>query len=106
MNAALLRQEKIELWSPVLVSDDFGHYNTEWCFEGTCRAGVIHDNMNRVIDNDEVVYDMTTELVVRSYVKVEEDWQIRWDDKKWRIISITSNRYYNDKSLLIQKIIE
>lgn len=106
MNAALLRQEKIELWSPVLVYDDFGKYNTEWCFEGTCRAGVIHDNMNRVLDNDQVVYDMTTELVVRSYVKVEEDWQIRLDDKKWRIISITSNKYYNDKQLTIQRIVE
>ena len=106
MNSALLRQEKIDLYSPVLVGDGYGHYNTEWKYEKSVRAGVLNKSMNRVVDNGEVVYDKTTHLVVRSYVQIQEDWQIEWNGYKWQIISIVDNKYYLDKEIIVAKIEE
>lgn len=101
MNSALLRQEEIEFYSPVYDEDGLGEYPKDWKFEHTARAGLINQSMNRTFDAERVGYDLSKTFVVRRYVKVEEDWRIKWNGKFYYIISIDINKYYNDKTILV-----
>lgn len=106
MNSALLRQEIIELYSPVVTENALGEYETSWKCEGTTRAGLLNQMMNRTFDVERVGYDLSKTFVIRRYVKIEENWRIKWNGKLYYIISIDINKYFNDKTILVDIVEE
>ena len=95
MNSADLKY-RIEIYQAVRTSGDFGRTNTDYEYKCSTRARVNYISGNREMDNDEIVYPVERTFIVRSYVPVTETDEIRYDNKRWIIISIDRIREYND----------
>lgn len=108
MNSAQLRMETLEFYSPKYKDNGFGVYEDpkDWEFEHTARAGLLNQSMNRAIEADEVVFNKVRTFIVRTYVKVNDNWRIKWNNSFWQIESIVENKYYLDKEIVCSKIDE
>ena len=95
MNSADLKY-RIEIWQQTVSEGDFGRTNIDYEYKCSTRARVNYINGNREMSNDELVYTTDRTFIVRSYVPVTETDEIRYDNKRWIIISIDRIREYND----------
>lgn len=105
MKAGILRN-KIEIYNPVVTTTDFGNTKTEYTLFTTTRANVRYNSGSRVVENDEIFYPHSKTFIIRHYVAVTEPMRIKFEDKFYRIISINSNQYYNNKEILAELVNE
>ncbi len=98
MNAAILK-DKIEIYGLTTVRTDFGTHKDTYSLKYTTRANTKFVSQNQVVSEGEVYYPITMQFIVRAYVPVVETDVIHFDNKKWRILSIDKNKYYNDISI-------
>lgn len=104
MNAALLRQEVIDILKYKTVKTDFGEYIDEWVYGGSFRAGVLSQSMSRTVAQNELMFPESRTLIMRTYVPIEESDRIEWDGKQWQVESIVKNKYFNDKEVVITSV--
>ena len=87
--------------------DVYGHEITTYTDAFTTRADVIWNNGNRIVSNDEIVYENTVSFVVRYYCPVEDTMRIKHQDKLYRIISVNPDRdLYKNKTIITELINE
>jgi head-tail adaptor len=98
MNAATLR-DKIEIYEMTTTRTDYGTIKESYTLKYTTRANTKFVSENQVVSEGEVYYPITMQFIVRAYVPVVETDYIKFDNKKWRILSIDKNKYYNDISI-------
>lgn len=89
-------RDRINIYELVSTRTATGAAKTDWQFKCSCRSRVNYSSGNRQITNDEIFYSVDREFIVRSYVPVKETDEIRWDNKRWQILSIDKNKTYND----------
>ena len=94
MQAGILN-ELIKVEQPVVSRND--EYSTktltEWkTFIGQTRANVTYTSGNRVNENNEIIFAYEVVFKVRIYHQIDERMRIIWKDKKYRILSIESNK--------------
>lgn len=96
MNSALLR-DPIKIYALTTEMTDYGEvkeFHNVLKYE--TRAFVKFNKETVTTQEGEVYYTTDRTFIVRSYVPVEERDEIEFDDKRYKIISINKNRYYNN----------
>ena len=91
MKAGLLN-EVIYVYSPTVIKDEYGQEKTIWSEKCKTRARLKHDNGDRAIENNEVVFNHTKTFEVRRYVQVADTDRIYWNNQKFRILNIEPDR--------------
>ena len=106
MESGLLK-DIITFQKQFVTVDVYGHEITTYTDAFTTRADVIWNNGNRIVSNDEIVYENTVSFVVRYYCPVEDTMRIKHQDKLYRIISVNPDRdLYNNKTIITELINE
>lgn len=88
--------ERIEIYRLVSTRTESGASNNTYEYRCSTRARVNYASGNRTVSNDEIFYDVDRQFIVRHYVPVENTDEIRWDNQRWRILSIDRSRDYHN----------
>lgn len=88
--------ERIEIYRQVKTSTPSGASDIQYEFRCSTRARVNYASGNRTITNDTIFYDVDREFIVRHYIPVENTDEIRWNNQRWRILSIDKSREFHD----------
>lgn len=105
MQAGLLN-EIIEIYKPSIESNEYGEQVQVYSKQYETRAQVIYDSGNRNTSNNEIVFNYHKTFKVRRYVEVMENYQIKYKNKMFRILSIEDIRQYNHKVITAELINE
>lgn len=105
MQAGLLN-ELIEIYKPSIESNEYGEQVQVYAKNYDTRAQVIYDNGNRTASNNEIVFNYTKTFKIRRYIEVMENYQIKYKNKFYRILSIEDIRQYNHKVVTAELINE
>lgn len=105
MQAGVL-QEVIKILSPQVITTEYGDQHTEYVLKTTTRAKVNYQSGNRSEINHEIFYDMSRTFTVRLYVNVTEEDHLVYNNREYRIINITPDRQYQQKTILAELINE
>ena len=105
MRAGVLT-EIIGVYKPTVRSNEFGEQIQRYILDNETRAQVMHNSGSRSVTNNEVVFDYTKTFKVRRYVELCENFQIAYQNKRYRILSIEDDRKYNQKTIIAELINE
>lgn len=103
MKAGLL-QELIDIYTPTTIKNDYGEETTSYVWKCSTRARLVHDNGNREIENNEVVFNHVKTFNVRIYVDVHNLDRIKWNDEYYRILDIEPDRKLQQKTIKVELI--
>lgn len=96
MDAAKLR-DPIKIYALTTTMSDYGevtaHHDT---LKYETRAFVKFNNETLTTQEGEVIYTTDRTFIVRHYVPIDERDEIEFEGKRYTIISINKNRYYNN----------
>lgn len=95
MNSALLRHI-IDIYELVETKTQYGTIKKTYNFKYQTRAHVRFNSENQVISEGEVYYPINRTFIVRAFVPVTETDVIEFEGKRYKIMSINKNIYYND----------
>lgn len=104
MESGLLK-DNITFQKQFVSVDEYGHEITTYTDAFTTRADVIWNNGNRIVSNEEIFYENTVSFVVRFYCPVEDTMIIKFQDKKYRIISINPEKETYSRKTIIAELI-
>ena len=105
MQAGLLN-ELIEIYKPSIESNEFGEQVQVYTKSYDTRAQVIYDSGNRTTSNNEIVFNYHKTFKIRRYIEVMENYQIKYKNKFYRILTIEDIRQYNHKVVTAELINE
>lgn len=88
--------EVIKIYKPVQTINEYGEREETFEYAYTTRAKVEYNNGSRMNENNEMVFNYNKAFNVRSYVPLVETYQIEWQDKRYRILTLEFRREYND----------
>lgn len=88
--------ERIQIYNQISTRTQSGAANLTWELKYSCRARVNYSSGNRIVDNDEIFHTVDRDFIVRSYVPIVDTDEIRWDNKRWQILSIDKSHDYNN----------
>lgn len=95
MNSALLRHI-IDIYELVETKTQYGTIKKDYQHKYQARAHVIFNSENQVISEGEVYYPINRTFIVRAFIPVKETDVIEFEGKRYKIMSINKNIYYND----------
>lgn len=98
--------EVIEIFQPQIDKNEYGEQVQVYVKCYTTRAHVEYNSGNRNIENNEVVFNYNRTFHIRRYVQVNENYQIKWQGKYYRILSIEDVRPWNEKIIQTELINE
>lgn len=98
MNAALLK-EAIDIYELITRKTEYGTIQTEYQLKYHTRAYVRFNSENMTVSEGEIFFLVNRTFIVRSYVPVVETDQIEFEGKRYKILSINKNKYYNDTEI-------
>lgn len=88
-------------------TDDYGHEKITYVDAFQTRANVKWNGGDRVISNEEIVYDNTLTFQVRSYCPIKDSMIIKYRNKKYRIITVNrEDKLYDKIELVCEEINE
>ena len=98
--------EKIEVWKLDRVPNGFGETVVVETHVRDTRAKVTHLSGSRTIRNEEIMYPYSKQFIVRIFEDIDEDMLIVWKGKKYRILSIDTDRERQWKNILTEIVNE
>lgn len=98
MNSALLK-DPVDIYELVTTKTEYGTIQTSYELKYSTRAFVRFNSENMTVSEGEVWFPITRTFIVRSYVPVVETDQIEFEGKRYRILSINKNKYYNNQEI-------
>lgn len=88
-------------------TDPYGHEKLRYVDAFQTRANVKWNGGDRVISNDEIVYDNTLTFQVRSYCPIKSTMIILYKNKKYRIITVNKeDKLYDKIDIIAEEINE
>lgn len=99
MNSALLK-DPIDILELQTTKTAYGTITTDYALKYHTRAYVQFNSESQVVSEGEIIYPINRTFIVRAYVTVIETDIIEWEGKRWKIISINKNKYYNDIEII------
>lgn len=99
MNAALLKFV-IDIYQLDTEKTEYGTIKTSYSKKYHTRAYVQFNSENQVVSEGEVWFPVNRTFIVRAYVPVIETDIIEFEGKRYRILSINENKFYNDKAII------
>jgi len=103
MNSALLR-DPIDIYELTTIKTEYGTIQTSYNLKYHTRAYVRFNSENLTVSEGEVYFPINRTFIVRAYVPVVETDQIEYEGKRYKILSINKNKYYNDIEIICQLI--
>lgn len=88
--------EIVSVWKPTTQINDYGERVETWVKVYDTRARVEYTGGRRAIENDEIWNPYSKRFELRSYVPIDEQCQIKWQNQMWRILTIERNREFNN----------
>lgn len=98
MNAALLK-DPIDIYELNTTKTEYGTIQTNYVLKYHTRAYVRFNSENMTVSEGEIFFPVNRTFIVRSYVPVVETDQIEFEGKRYKILSINKNKYYNDTEI-------
>lgn len=98
MNAAILK-DPIDIYELVTIKTEYGTIKTSYDLKYHTRAYVRFNSENMTVSEGEVYFPINRTFIVRAYVPVTETDQIEHEGKRYKILSINRNKYYNDTEI-------
>lgn len=98
MNAALLK-EPIDIYELNTTKTEYGTIQTSYTLKYHTRSYVKFNSENMTVSEGEIFFPVNRTFIVRSYVPVVETDQIEFEGKRYKILSINKNKYYNDTEI-------
>lgn len=95
MNAAILK-DPIDIYELVTTKTEYGTIQTSYNLKYHTRAYVRFNSENMTVSEGEVYFPINRTFIVRAYVPVVETDQIEYEGKRYKILSINRNKYYNN----------
>ena len=98
MNSAILK-DPIDIYELVTTKTEYGTIQTSYNLKYHTRAYVRFNSENMTVSEGEVYFPINRTFIVRAYVPVVETDQIEYEGKRYKILSINKNKYYNDTEI-------
>lgn len=98
--------EVVKIYKPMETINEYGERVFEFVYAYTTRAKVEYNTGNRLNENNELVFSYNKTFNVRSYVPLLETYQIEWQGKRYRILTLEFRREYNDIAINTELINE
>ena len=95
MNSCILK-DPIDIYELVTIKTEYGTIKTSYNLKYHTRAYVRFNSENMTVSEGEVYFPINKTFIVRAYVPVTETDQIEHEGKRYKILSINRNKYYND----------
>lgn len=95
MQSHLLKQP-IDIYELVVSKTEYGTIQTSYTLKYHTRSYVKFNSENMTVSEGEIFFPVNRTFIIRSYVPVVETDQIEFEGKRYRILSINKNKYYND----------
>jgi len=97
---------KIEIWTPTIITTDYGTHKEVYSLLCSTRANVFFNSGTRTTENDEIVYPKTRTFIVRHYIPVTDPMRVKFEGKFYQIVSINKNKYYNNTEIIAELVNE
>lgn len=81
-----------------------GEVTEEYVLKRNTRAAVNFRSNSRTINNDRIVYPGRYEMIVRSYCEINNNTQIEWQHRRFRVIDWHEDMEFNDIVLEIEEV--
>ncbi len=98
MQSHLLKQS-IDIYELTTNKTAYGTIQTSYELKYSTRAYVRFNSENMTVSEGEIFFPVNRTFIVRSYVPVVETDQIEFEGKRYKILSINKNKYYNDTEI-------
>ena len=98
-------KERIYFEKLIVEKDEYGHEVYNYVHSYSTRAEIKYTNGNRLIDNQEIVYDNTRTFIVLSYVPILDTDRIKYRDKYYRILSVNDEYNKHNQKIVIAELI-
>lgn len=95
MQSHLLKQP-IDIFELITVKTEYGTIQTSYQFKYHTRAYVRFNSENMTVSEGEIFFPVNRTFIVRSYIPVVETDQVEFEGKRYKILSINKNKYYNN----------
>lgn len=95
MQSHLLKQP-IDIYELVVNKTEYGTIQSSYTLKYHTRSYVKFNSENMTVSEGEIFFPVNRTFIIRSYVPVVETDQIEFEGKRYRILSINKNKYYND----------
>ena len=95
MNSAILK-DPIDIYELTTIKTEYGTIQTSYNLKYHTRAYVRFNSENLTVSEGEVYFPINRTFIVRAYVPVVETDQIEYEGKRYKILSINKNKYFND----------
>lgn len=96
----------IEIYEPELQVNEYGEQVQTYIKRKETRTEVIYNNGGRTTSNNEIVFNYTKTFKIRRYHTINETYQLKYEGKFYRILSIEDNRQFNSKIITAELINE
>lgn len=104
MEGGLLK-DTIMFQRQYIALDEYGHEVITYKDAFPTRANVKWNNGDRIVSNDEIVYDNSLTFTVRKYTPAEDTMIILYKGKKYRIITINPELDVYDRKEIVAQLI-
>lgn len=98
MQSHLLKQP-IDIYELTTNKTEYGTIQTEYQLKYHTRAYARFNSENMTVSEGEIFFPVNRTFIVRSYVPVTETDQVEFEGKRYKILSINKNKYYNDTEI-------
>lgn len=88
MRAGLLT-EQIEILQPLYITTETGSNDIVYEPSIKCRAYVVFNNGTRENENGEITFTSNVTFKIRRFYQFDENCRIKWNNKEYRILSIS-----------------
>ena len=95
MNSCILK-DPIDIYELTTSKTEYGTIQTSYNLKYHTRAYVRFNSENLTVSEGEVYFPINRTFIVRAYVPVVETDQIEYEGKRYKILSINKNKYFND----------
>lgn len=96
----------IAIYDPIEITNEYGEKETVYRFSRATRAKVEISNGSRTNENNEIVYNHSKTIYVRSYITINDTSVIVYQDKDYRVTNIEKRDEYDDIMISVEEINE
>lgn len=99
-------QYLIELYHRETTTNEFGEEVESYNLVRKTRAAINFRSKARVFDQSEERMPGTYEMIVRSYVEIDDTSRIKWQGKTYRVVEWHEDLEYRDKVMTVEEVNE
>jgi len=96
----------IELYHRETESNDYGEEKENYVLVRKTRAAINFRSRSRDLGMMEEKMPGTYEMIVRSYVEVDNTSRVKWQGKTYRVVEWHEDLEYRDKVMTVEEVYE